>query len=405
MALEIVIIGCYNACMSIELEMLKNLRTRGASIQMQEDVSSFLGGYDNPLFLPTMDFILQLQNQARSQSHNQEQGLDLNQFGIPKVYDPSYFNKISLKATGEAIRSAAIGSAAKQAILDYLQNMEIQRARYLGVIGLDNSDVDQEINRDIASAEQTEVKISQSRRRDRGAHKVKSFFQSLAGHLRALKVDIINQQNLQNDDQHRQTQKAMLNQLLSQNVQKQQQNHGNSDDSKLGTASKFVIAEKAFMRAMRKIFRPNRVAETDSMLGRLSGRAATFSETEKTANLPETKRSIEVVASRAIDAAKQEKKETKKPEEQQKLDKSEGDDKNRDLRQRDRLRINQRLQRQRDEAARRAEQDHRVHELSAKDAIKNLQNLGVSMGENHGSAINNKDLKALSPTTEKQRGA
>jgi hypothetical protein len=202
--------------MSIALETLKNLRARGASVQMQDDLASFLPeGYNSPLFLPTIDFILLLQNQAKSQSQEQEQqqSLDLAGFDIPKVYDPSYFDKISLKASGEMIKGAQISKHAQQEILAYLDNMEIQRAKHMGIIGEHDTQLETELK--ITSR----AKISEARRKDRGTGNVKSMFESLVSGLNSLQVSITNAK-AQNEKRHQDqvTQQLTIREIIKQKL-------------------------------------------------------------------------------------------------------------------------------------------------------------------------------------------
>jgi hypothetical protein len=61
------------------------------------------------------------------------------------------------------------------------------------------------------------------------------------------------------------------------------------------------------------------------------------------------------------------------------------------------------MQQQRQEMQIRAEQAQRIDDMTAEKAVKQLQNLGVSLGESQ-AVKTNKELDALAKAHDKQRG-
>ena len=411
--------------MSISLDTIKDLRSRGASIQMQDDLASFLegetykSGYDSPLFLPTMDFILLLQNQVKSQEVEQEQSIDLSNFDIPQVYDPTYFDKISIKAAGEMIKGADIATHAKEALLAYLDNLDIQRAKHLGLIG--------EQGQEIATGRsvQRRAQISNAKRKDRNTGKIKSMFESLVSSLNALQVSITNANAAKT--------KAIQQESLAQQIQQQKSNWRdllvrNTNNAVNSVTSIFKRSKKtsdisgrksdrSFIKSMRKAFRVDKNENdggnnSDSQLGRINAKDIFQQKNAKNAfgvvvDKEEEKAKldtnlVQVIASKAIDSTKKNDKSEKTLE----IDtpKDVGRNKNTADLQARMQRSRSRMQQQRNEIQQKAEAAQRIDDMTAEKAVKQLQSLGVSMSD--ASAVkSNKDLDALAKAQDKQRGS
>jgi len=384
---------------------------------MQDDLASFLeGGYDSELFLPTIDFILMLKNQVKSQEQEQEQSIDLSNFDIPKVYDPSYFDKVSLKATGEIIKGADISGHAKDALLAYLDNMEIQRAKHLGIIGNDGQDIAQ------SQGLSRRASISAAKKKDRGTNTVKSMFESIVGSLNSLQVSINsankrNKQNAQESIQQQNRIKELLNRVTGKNSSKYA--------TRLTVEDKFSRATRKFMKKMSDVLRNMRKQNNedgnsgDNQLGRVKiNPKDIFEQKHGITHDPKEDQSktaqdmMQILASKGIDATKKAAKDGKESEDEKTL--AGARNRNRDIQnraQRNRMRRNFMIDdaqhsqhHMTDEMRHKADSEKRVDDLTAEKAVKQLQNMGVSLGD--ATAVkSNKDLDALAKVQDKQRGS
>jgi hypothetical protein len=421
--------------MAMNLESIKKLRERGASVQMQEDLASFLdGGYDSELFLPTIDFILTLKNPPKSQQTDiqQEQSVDLSEFDIPQVYDPKYFEKISIKAAGEIIKASTLEEQLRQEILAYLDNMEIQRAQNMGVLGSEEPE-----------ANASRAKISETRRKDRGTKNVKSMFEALVNGLNALQVRITQQNSVKKAQQENFSKLNRIQNIIAQRLHHEDDHHkhGKHDDH-----GKMAKVERSFLKKMRKVGRPdkknNEGNNSDSQQARAGGRDKEFDLSGKAVSdvahkydqaqehaaksaddykSAESKKDIKVMASKTID-------DTKKAGEAEKGggDKSaentrtESRLRNTNLQQRlQRTRL--RLQRQQDEQLRNDQSKnessqhkesghhkdsghHSIDDMTAQKAVAQLKNMGVSMKDGDIAKLNNKELSQVAKLQDKNRG-
>ena len=198
--------------MEFDLNQLKELRERGATVQMQDDVANFVGGYDSALFYPTIDFILTIQGAARQAEIEQSVGLDLQAVGLPKVYDPVFFEKVSLKASRDAVQNGALPEGQQKQILDYLDNIEIQRADLLGVLGLEPDVIDSELIYNPRG-------LKPARKPRGSASHIKSLFRGLIDKMRKLNLRVIANKEIQlRQQQDRQTILQRLKYLIQKTV-------------------------------------------------------------------------------------------------------------------------------------------------------------------------------------------
>lgn len=122
------------------IENIKYLRQIGASLKLQDDVANRVGGYDSPLFVPTVEFILKLQNSFLSQSQQQEQGISTAQ--MPNTFDPDIFKGVDLELASDIVKSDDMPKAEKKKAVAYINNMAKSRDKFLA----DNPDFDAEKN-------------------------------------------------------------------------------------------------------------------------------------------------------------------------------------------------------------------------------------------------------------------
>lgn len=187
--------------MGFDLSTLKDLRERGAGVQMQDDVANFVGGFDSPLFYPTVDFILKIKEATKEVEVEQVQGIDLSDFGVPEVYDPSFFEKVSIKAAKNAVQNDGKMTEPQQlTLLNYLDNMEIQRADLMGVLGASPELVGTD-----AVFNPRAVNPKRSPSQGKG---LISFFQKVVENMRNLKLRIIT------NDSPRQVERSSLTQRV-----------------------------------------------------------------------------------------------------------------------------------------------------------------------------------------------
>lgn len=404
------------------LETLKKLRARGASVQMQEDLASFLdGGFDSELFLPTIDFILTLKNPPRSQQQDieQSQSVDLSDFDIPQVYDAKYFEKISIKAAGQIIKSSVLEENLRQEILAYLDNMEIQRAQQLGILGGEEPETIE-----------FRAKISNSKRSDRGTKNVKSMFEVLVSGLSALQVRVSQQNALKKAAQEKTNKSSRIQSIIAQRLQHHDvHEHGHHGEEH----GKMAKAEKNFLKRMRRALRPNKNNDNegnDSQQGRIGGKdvekhqdgkavsdvAHKYDQAQESAaksaddyKAPEHKKNAQVAAAKGIHETKNAEEATKQAGgDGANAEKTKTEQKTRNTNLQMRLqRTRMRIQRMRDDALHQ-EQAHSRHgkidNHAAEKAVRALKNMGVSLGDSDMVKLNSKELSQVDKLHEKQRG-
>lgn len=212
--------------MSAQLQLMKSRKDKGASFILQDDVARFLGGegdpdYEHPLFEPTIDFILLLKNAFVAQS--QDMSLGLEQQGIPQLYDPEYFENISLGAGLEGSgRNPHFPPEIRKKMVDYFEDMEGQRMRFSTVDKL---------------ADEMELRIL-----NKGQGKTQNVSKSM---LRSI-IDVIvkrnmaqNQVSTSSASQQKQTMLGKIREATSKLVpNKQQKNNPQFKDQKNKTGNK-----------------------------------------------------------------------------------------------------------------------------------------------------------------------
>ena len=108
------------------IEVIKELRDKGAGVRMLDDVADYVGGYDSPLFIPTIEFMLKMRfalgiEKQVNQSVEVEVG---GQEQLPEKYDPDYFKNVSLEAAHDCAPSIEnIESQQMNEMQNYLSDM------------------------------------------------------------------------------------------------------------------------------------------------------------------------------------------------------------------------------------------------------------------------------------------
>ncbi|PIR32059.1 MAG: hypothetical protein COV36_05545 [Alphaproteobacteria bacterium CG11_big_fil_rev_8_21_14_0_20_44_7] len=413
--------------MTYNLEKLKELKERGAGIRMQEDVASFLGGSDSPLFLPTIEFILDIQQAVRETS--QEKDLDLAKFGIPEVFDPTFFDKVSIKASTEAIKSSTLMDTEKRRILDYLDNMEIQRADSRGVLG-DDSKPASEIYA-------SRAKIPESRK---SRSKVKSVFKSLIAQFIAVNVrmsmfntqareqqrqvslqrsirDLIsrtvfcearNKMAERAEDESQQEENTLLTRIFSRKKKSNatslsSNSHDDFDeDSNFKARKEDKIAELENSADYKHEVEAQEKAQGNDIAA--LNRAAQTSREKKSDKDVQSSKVIDDIVKARKEGKKEQSKDSGQEEEQGKSRR------NRDLQRQMRVRLNQRLiiqqlqqQRMRSKSAAKSAEhgvEHGSHH-HIEEAIRKLRTSGVS--EINHSEVSMNDLKKMQPAQDQQK--
>lgn len=112
--------------MTTQLENMKYLRSIGASIKLQDDVAKKVGGYDSPLFVPTVEFIIKLQSIFSSKSQNKQQVA-----GLPNTFNPIDFKGIDLEEVKDQLKQSDMQKKQKKQAVKYVDGMIDQRDKFL----------------------------------------------------------------------------------------------------------------------------------------------------------------------------------------------------------------------------------------------------------------------------------
>jgi hypothetical protein len=110
-----------------KIEVIKGLRDKGAGVRMLDDVADYVGGYDSPLFIPTIEFMLKMRIALGIEKGPKEQSVGVDMGGqeqIPEKYDPDYFKNVSLEAAHDCAPSIEnIESQQMNEMQNYLSDM------------------------------------------------------------------------------------------------------------------------------------------------------------------------------------------------------------------------------------------------------------------------------------------
>lgn len=385
---------CYIKSMSYDLKLLKELRERGATVQMQDDVANFVGGTDSSLFYPTVDFILTLQSASRQMEQEQSVGLDFEAFGIPKVYDPNFFEKVSIRASRDAVQNSALDDSLRMTMLNYLDNVEIQRADLLGVLGLEPDVIDSQMIYNPRGLNPA--------RKPRGAtNHLKSMFRGLIDGMRKLNLRVIANKDVQQSQvQNRESILAKVKNLMQRTAFRQSRlrraNRENAeDDSMEATLTGKRPNKKSAAGAAGDHEREH--SEEKGQDGKSDGKPVEdvaqkheqalekFSGELSASALQagEEKKHQEVGISKSINATKEAAKEVKHVQDKSKEPEKE-QQKNlqrENVRRTTRLRVQQNVQQIRQKANQQKQSDSRVSEMSGEDAIKHLKRSGLKIDD------------------------
>jgi len=114
--------------MATQLENMKYLRSIGASIKLQDDVAKKVGGYESPLFVPTVEFIIKLQSVFSTKSQKQGQAVGNN---LPNTFSPDTFKGIDLEEVRAQVKKSELDKKQKKQAVKYVDGMIGQRNSFL----------------------------------------------------------------------------------------------------------------------------------------------------------------------------------------------------------------------------------------------------------------------------------
>lgn len=401
--------------MAVDYKLLKDMRKKGASVKVQEDVAAYLAeasgiesGYDSPVFLPTIDFILKIQNVAIEVSQTQEKSkdskLDLEQFNLPKTYDPNAFDKISLKGTVVGVSASdKIADNLKEDIMNYLDNIEIQRAKHLGILGLDPDEVDSDLIYTKARKNIKGIIIDRDRK--------KSLFRRIIDLLQRKQVQQVQESSRNQENQRKLSMLQRIRQQMRRvfRIESQRRASDRREDSS-------DEAERMLNKKSRN--NPHLHDEHEHEHGSDDKAQKHLVESKEQQEL-NSKNEKEQKISQEIDKIVKDNKEMRKMKE---MNRSEGKDNQKEQQQKEmqkqtrqrqtRLRVQQQQNRQRDQMAKKqAEseaQDNRVSKMSVKDAVASLKSSGVHAASSTEASRSNKDLsnakKDIENNKQQERG-
>lgn len=193
------------------LEVMKQLRSIGASIKLQDDVAKKVGGYDSPLFLPTVEFIVKIQQVFKGQGKEQDRGMQTAP--LPNAFDPQAFYGVDLDSAKDVVAIGGGNKKNKKQSIKYIDSRIDERNDFLDK----NPDFDAEKN---LIPRRKKDKKQQQLRTEKKSHII-SFLANVA---RAAIEQIA--QVAQNARQNNRSTQQQQNQT-QQNVQRQQSQRRN----------------------------------------------------------------------------------------------------------------------------------------------------------------------------------
>ena len=197
------------------IENIKYLKQIGASLKLQDDVAKKVGGYESPLFVPTVEFILKLQNsflsqsqvqsQVQSQAQSQSQAQGVSGAQMPNNFDPELFKGVDLDLAKDVIKADAMQKGQKKQALAYIKEMVKGRDEFLD----ENPDFDDEL---IPSRKKDKKRLKQQERQN----KKSGLLAAIIGAIQAL-----NEKNKKEVQLNQQVGQRLSTQLSSQQAQQQ----------------------------------------------------------------------------------------------------------------------------------------------------------------------------------------
>src|SRR5688572_13572466 len=110
------------------IEVIKDLRAKGASVKMIDDVAQYLEthsclGYESPVFTATVEFIIKVKNMLKGMEQQQEQEVDIA--GMLSQVQEDEIKDISFGAASVAISNdEEINDDQRKKILNHLHQLE-----------------------------------------------------------------------------------------------------------------------------------------------------------------------------------------------------------------------------------------------------------------------------------------
>ncbi len=329
--------------MANKLEIIKQLRAKGATIRIIDDVAAYLtanGGYNSPVLVATVEFIIKIREMLQSMLVQQERTVS-----IADKFTEKDTQDVSFPAAKHGVENNdEIEEYEKEQILDHIVEIEAQQNVYL-----ENNNYKQRQNSEIDAQGNKGQKKRETKRN---------------GILDKLfKISMLNsQKDKQQKNQQAPPQENGQQQAAQQNMR--QQNAGQQQQAvQSGSITRMNIVRMKLMSALK-------VTKDRTVVGDVAKQA--WKDSKKIDQSPQQKQGEELTAAKdkrtvneisfskvideAVKAPRQEKKtlEEKPPAEKGKFEKKAGE-----------------------KTGPRAD-EAKVAEMAAKDAIKMLKNNGVT---------------------------
>lgn len=305
--------------MASRVQIIKELRAKGASFKMIDDVALFLknessDGYDSPVFVATVEFIIKIKDLLKSVGLKQEQEINVSDLLNKKRIDTEGVNFGAAKSAVEG--DEEIPEDVRKKILEHLLQMEMQKDTLV------------EMNKGKETGQDFDPEGPSSKRKktqkQAGKTSRPSLLERISKILSAQQTTNRNQQKNQNIQQVNAMQATVQQSQQSQQVQQQQQQQQQAqkqDGGRKESALKANILKALKMSKDKTVFgdnyKKNKVERKNSMLGEPSKNVAGEKQEARKEEKPKEV-SNELLMSQAIDKAVKAKtatQETKKPEE------------------------------------------------------------------------------------------
>ena len=183
--------------MATQLENMKYLRSIGASIKLQDDVAKKVGGYESPLFVPTIEFIIKLQSIFANKTQNKQQDMATS---MPNAFNPNTFKGVDLEEVRAQVKQSELDKKNKKQAVKYVNGMIDQRDRFLDK----NPDFDTEKNH-IPSKK----KDKKQQHKDAGVKKKLGVISFIISSVKSA-IEAVARQNAQNKMQGEQLQQNQI---------------------------------------------------------------------------------------------------------------------------------------------------------------------------------------------------
>jgi len=330
--------------MSGKLELIKALRAKGATIRMIDDVAAHLesnGGYDSPVFIATVEFIIKIRQMLQSIMIQQEQSVS-----IASEFTEKDIENVNFNAAREGVKNdGEIEDYEREKILNHIYEIEAQHENFL-----ENNSY--KLNQNI-ELQARDSKSKKGRDNKKGGGILEKLF----------RISMLNSQK--NNQQKKQQQQQETQQQVTQNTR---QNAGQQVQQVVQAVQRSSVTRMNIVRM--KLMSALKVGKDRTVVGDAAWKAKNETKNpqvenkvqkKESNNLSKEKRTVnEISISKVIDEAVKAAKPQKTPAEQQKPAEEKG-----------------KFEKKAGEKAGPKADDKKVAEMAVKDAINNLRNSGV----------------------------